>query len=293
MSSTTGTVHTIDLIFMGHEQVIACYVIEAGDGLLLVDPGPETCFERLKIGLRDLGFDLPDVSDVLLTHIHFDHAGAAWRLADVGAIVHVHPLGLRHLEDPSRLWDSAARIYGEEGMESLWGQMRPIPGDQLRAWEQAETRRIGGLAVQALHTPGHAKHHIAWRVADDLFLGDVGGVRIDGGPVEPPCPPPDIDIDLWKDSLVRLGNLPDLRRAYRSHYGGFDGSLLPQACQQLARALETWVSYYEKSLNVADEGRAQAFIDMVEAERPAGTSASYQLANPAFMSVAGLKRALA
>ncbi len=286
-------VQTIDLEFMGQPEVIACYVVQAADRVVLVDPGPDTCTQRLGEGLEKLGLTYASITDVLLTHIHFDHAGAAWRFAEAGATVHVHPLGYKHLADPTRLWSSAARIYGEEGMESLWGKMSAIPEPQLSAWDNAETRRLGGVATQALHTPGHAKHHIAWRVGDALFLGDVGGVCIASGPVEPPCPPPDIDIKLWKESLQRLGQLRDVSAAYRSHFGGFDGSLLGLACDELSSSLDRWVSYYQQSTESGDtDARAQTFIDLVEGDRPAGTSNAYQLANPAFMSVAGLQRAL-
>ncbi len=278
---------------MGQAQVIACYLVEAGDRLLVVDPGPDTCTPRLQAAIETLGFEWAAVTDVLLTHIHFDHAGAAWRFAAEGATVHVHPLGLKHLADPERLWGSAARIYGAEGMSSLWGRMEPIALGQLQAWDSAETRKIGGVAVQAVHTPGHAKHHIAWRVGEDVFLGDVGGVRVDGGPIEPPCPPPDIDIALWKESLDKLATLTEVRTAYRSHYGGFEGSELGGACAQLRDALDRWVRYFKEAAQLGSDERAAAFVSRVEGERPAGTSAAYQLANPAFMSVAGLARALA
>lgn len=268
METTLGRVHTIDLKFMGQAQVIACYVIEGEGGLLLVDPGPDTCFAHLQSAVEDLGFDWQAVTDVLLTHIHFDHAGAAWRFAEAGATVHVHPLGEKHLADPERLWGSAARIYGEVGMESLWGQMKPIPGAQLRTWDNAETRGTCGLAVQALHTPGHAKHHIAWRVAEDIYLGDVGGVCIEDGPVEPPCPPPDIDIGRWKESLRKLAQLTDVRNAYRSHFGGFDGSRLGESCAQLDQALDRWVSYYQAAFEGTPEEGTQSFIEKVEGDRP-------------------------
>ena len=287
---------TIDLHFQGQARSIAAYVVEHASGVLVVDPGPATCADAFDEGLGALGYGLSDVTDCLLTHIHFDHAGAAWRLAEAGATVHVHPLGHRHLLDPSRLWDSAARIYGVDGMSNLWGEMRPIAGERLRQWGHAERDEIGGATVTALHTPGHAKHHIAWRVGDELFLGDVGGCRIGEGPVEPPCPPPDIDLTLWRDSLTTLRQLGGLTAGYRTHYGRIPGDALGAAYDAVEAGLVRWLGYVTEVRDRSEAGRVTSFVNAVAAERaPYGEDVahSYALANPAAMSVTGLLRYLA
>lgn len=287
--------HLVDLHFMGHPQAIAAYVVPHARGVIVVDPGPSTCAERLDAELAALGYSLSDVTDVLLTHIHFDHAGAAWRFADAGATVHVHPLGYGHLADPSRLWGSAARIYGEEGMASLWGEMRAIPESRLRQWADGETDNIENVSIESVHSPGHAKHHIAWRVANELFLGDVGGVRVGGGPVEPPCPPPDIDLEAWRISLAKLRSLDGIAAAYRTHFGRVESADLPAAYDELGDGIDRWLGYVQDARKADSARVAERFISAVERERePYGPSVaqSYSLANPAFMSVTGLLRYL-
>lgn len=285
--------HTVDLHFMGQAQAIATYLLPHERGVAVVDPGPASCAERFDESLRRHGYAASDITDVFLTHIHFDHAGAAWRLAEAGATVHVHPLGYRHLADPGRLWDSAARIYGVEGMRTLWGEMRPIPEASLRAWGDDERDGLLGGDVLAVHTPGHAKHHIAWLTRGALFLGDVGGVQVGGGPIEPPCPPPDIDLEAWRSSLDKLRRLDGVDTAYRTHFGPVGGPELQALYDAVAAGLDRWLGYVEATEGQSEEDRLAHFIASVKRERaPFGKdiSSAYEWANPAYMSVTGLLR---
>jgi len=111
-------IEILDLHFMNESDAIASFLIESTDGLILIETGPESTFETLTKAISDAGYDWKDVKHVLLTHIHFDHAGAAWKFADNGAKIYVHPIGLPHLQNPERLWNSAKRIY-EDQMEVL------------------------------------------------------------------------------------------------------------------------------------------------------------------------------
>lgn len=284
--------HTIDLQFMGHAKAIASYLIELPGALLLVDPGPDTCFDRLAEGIAACGYRWQEVKHVLLTHIHFDHAGAAWRWARAGATVHVHPLGYKHMLDPERLWNSAAMIYGSEGMQSLWGAMEPIAETQLVQHVHDASFSESGTTITAYHTPGHAKHHIAWRVGDELFVGDVGGVKIDDGPVEPPCPPPDIDVPAWRESITLMRSLPGLTKVYRAHFAGVDAEAFVGECDALEMALDRWVEKLTKLRADKPATLKEDFIDYIENQRPAAVAEAYTLANPAFMSVGGLLRYL-
>ena len=156
--------------------------------------------------------------------IHFDHAGAAWSFAEQGAKIYVHPKGLPHLAQPEKLYNSARMIYGDD-MDRLWGEMRPIPESQLYAPENGEIIEAIGLRFTAWYTPGHAVHHIAWEVSSStepqervLFTGDVAGVRMGGGPVMPPCPPPDIQVEDWLASIQLMRDLPS-ERFFLTHFG--------------------------------------------------------------------------
>src|SRR5262245_25291816 len=119
-------IHTIDLHYLGIPQAIASFVILDRSGAVLIETGPASTLEHLTAGLAGLGLQLSDVRHVLVTHIHLDHAGAAGHLARHGAAIHVHEFGAKHLIDPTKLIDSATRIYGDQ-MERLWGSIIPVP----------------------------------------------------------------------------------------------------------------------------------------------------------------------
>ncbi len=289
--------HLIDLHFQGHRGTIAAFLVETAAGPVLVESGPATTLPALEKGLGTLGFSLEDVRHVLLTHIHFDHAGAAWRLAEAGATIHVHPFGVDHLVDSGVLWKSAKRIFGDS-MDRLWGEMRPIPADQVHACEDGATLEMGDRVFTALHTPGHAKHHIAWQLGGDervIFTGDVAGVVLNGGPVQPPCPPPDIDLEAWRQSIARL-RACEPKTLYLTHFGAV--TEVEPLLAALEKSLEDWCQWMEK--RVGDKS-ASELIPLFETYvrdglREAGLGeaamADYELANPAFMSVNGLARYL-
>jgi glyoxylase-like metal-dependent hydrolase (beta-lactamase superfamily II) len=203
----------IDVLHLGTPRVIACWEHEG----VLVDPGPESCIETLLAALPE------PPRAVLLTHIHFDHAGATGALVEhwPDLPVYVHRKGARHLQDPERLVSSATRIYGEEGMRRLWGRVVPVPEKNLHALDGGETV-LGDYAVE--YTPGHASHHVCYlhTPSNMALVGDMAGVRID--PVDfviAPTPPPDIDIEAWDASLDGLRRwAPD--RLGLTHFGAVE-----------------------------------------------------------------------
>ena len=124
-------VHVFDTRQLGRPGIIAATALETNDGLILFDTGPESTFENVTAELRKAGFAAENVRHVFLSHIHFDHAGAAWRFAELGATIYVHPRGAPHLIDPARLIESATRIYGDD-MERLWGRFAPIAQERVK-----------------------------------------------------------------------------------------------------------------------------------------------------------------
>ncbi|MCO6476510.1 MAG: MBL fold metallo-hydrolase [Phaeodactylibacter sp.] len=289
-------VHVLDLKFLDKPDTIAAFLIESSAGPILIETGPYSTFESLKEAVNDKGYELADIRHVFITHIHLDHAGASWALAELGATIYLHPFGKPHLQDPSKLLASATRIYGEEGMERLWSTLKPIPAEKLRTVAHQETITVGDIEVKAWHTPGHAVHHIAWQVSDVLFAGDVAGVKIEGGPVMPPCPPPDINIEHWQESL-RLVRSLKLEKIYLTHFGPIPAAKIPQHLGELEAGLLRWAEWmrphYEQGKKAEEiTPLFQAFVKK-ELAAAGVTEAQYDLyenANPAWMSVAGLLR---
>jgi glyoxylase-like metal-dependent hydrolase (beta-lactamase superfamily II) len=190
-----GVSRAIDVMHLGRDRVICAYDVAGA----IVDPGPGSCVETLVDGL---GGQIPRA--LLLTHIHLDHAGASGVLCRrfPELVVYVHESGAEHLAEPSKLLESAARLYGDE-MERLWGEVAPVPEERIRPLAGGE--EIEGFKVA--YTPGHASHHVSYLHVDtgDVYVGDTAGVRIP--PHEhtlAPTPPPDIDIEAWLDSLQTI-----------------------------------------------------------------------------------------
>ena len=214
-------IHTLDLNFQGIPETIAAYLIPHTQGVILVESGPGSTLPGLESGLAKLGFSLADVTDVLLTHIHLDHAGAAGSLAQQGAQVYVHAVGAPHMLAPERLIISATRIYGEM-MDTLWGEFLPVPADKLTILSGDGEIEIQGLPFRYLDTPGHASHHLAYIFEDTCFSGDVGGVRLPGPPyLRLPTPPPEFHIEHWRESIAKL-KAANFARIAPTHFGIFD-----------------------------------------------------------------------
>lgn len=286
-------VHIIDLVFLHEDSTIAAFLIETNDGPVLIETGPESTWAQLEAGINKLGYQVSDIKHVLLTHIHFDHAGAAWKLAEQGATIHVHPIGLPHLASPQKLWNSAAQIYGDD-MNRLWGEMKPIPAAQLNECGHGQIFSFGGIEVKALHTPGHAIHHIAWQLGQSIFTGDVAGVKINNGPVVPPCPPPDIHIENWIASIQLLRD-QNPQRLYLTHFGEVNDPSIH--LDKLEYVLYDWANWMKDfyGLEIEQKEVVKKFMIYTESQlEKYGLDKEaiqrYENANPSWMSVAGLLR---
>ncbi len=205
----------IDARHLGVAKVIGIWEVDG----VLIDPGPQSAEETL---LAALDGQVPRA--LLLTHIHFDHAGAAGALVRrwPELPVYVHERGAKHMADPSRLVSSAARLYGgEEGLRRTWGEVVPVPEANLHVLRGGETVLDD---FRVAYTPGHAWHHVSYlhEPSNVAFVGDVAGVRV------PPCeyviaptPPPDVDVELWDASIdLVAGWRPDALAL--THFGRVD-----------------------------------------------------------------------
>ena len=284
---------TVDLKFLGLDDSIAAFLIESNDGPILIECGPYSTFSSLETSLQSMGYQTSDVKHVLLSHIHFDHAGAAWAFAKSGASIYLHPFGANHMHDPSKLVGSASMIYGDM-MDQLWGKMEGIPMESLKIMDHLETLEIGEHKFTALHTPGHAKHHIAWEIGDVIFTGDVAGIKIRSSPVVPPCPPPDINIEDWLNSIdLILERQPS--KLVLTHYDAVSNP--EDHMNQLKYILSDWSNWIKVRWEAGEsaEELTPQFVEytnkqLIEAGADKETVKRYEAANPPWMSVAGLIR---
>jgi glyoxylase-like metal-dependent hydrolase (beta-lactamase superfamily II) len=267
-------VRLIDVMHCGRDRVIGAHLVRG----LIVDPGPASALDSLIDGIEE------EPRGLVLTHIHLDHAGAAGVLVRrfPKLRVHVSEVGAPHLVDPSRLLRSAGRLYGEENMSRLWGEVAPVPAGNLIPLAGEE--EVEGFRV--LHTPGHASHHLCYLDLDagDAYVGDMAGVRIPPtGLTLAPTPPPEIDVEAWLDSVDRIEAMQPARLRL-THFGVVD-----DVAAQLDRLRES----LRHSAELARRGRA-SFLEAVEAEIDAyadsETAERVRQAAPAEQQWLGLER---
>jgi glyoxylase-like metal-dependent hydrolase (beta-lactamase superfamily II) len=217
----------VDLNFCGTPKAIATGVYGGDAGVVLVDPGPGSCIDTLRGLLKAQGIAVGDIQAVLVTHIHLDHAGATGLLVEENPKIRVfvHEKGAPHMVDPSKLISSANQLWGEEGVARLWGKVLPVPQANLQILGEHDRIVAGGHAFDVRHTPGHASHHVSYfdEQTGIAWAGDTAGLRFTSRVFTlPPTPPPDIDLEAWRESIAKL-------RAWRpeivfiTHFGSYGG----------------------------------------------------------------------
>jgi glyoxylase-like metal-dependent hydrolase (beta-lactamase superfamily II) len=289
-------VDTIDLRFQGHERVIATAVVRGPSGFTLIDPGPTSCLAALEQGLAALGGTLRDVRDILLTHIHLDHAGATGTILARAPHVRVvvHERGARHMVDPAKLLASATRLYGDR-MDVLWGAFEPVPEAQVLVVAGGERLDVSGRVFQVAYTPGHAVHHVSYLDDTDgtAYVGDTCGIRVVQDYTIAATPPPDIDLELWMRSLdtIDAWNPTSL---LLTHFGRVTGARAHTARYRMI--LQETADTVRRSLaeGESDEARAANFASRMRADARGGLSepeaAALELAAPFEQIWAGLAR---
>lgn len=285
---------TLDLDFKGLPKTIASYLINGPEGLVLVETGPASTLPTLRAQLAELGFKSSDISHVLVTHIHLDHAGAAGWLAQEGAQIYVHHVGAPHLVDPSRLLASAGRIYGDQ-MDYLWGITVAAPVENVTAVYDGDVIKAAGLEFTAIDTPGHAWHHHTYRLNDIAFTGDAAGIHIPGTQlVDLPAPPPEFKLEVWDKTIERL-LAEEFTAIYPTHFGRIADP--NEQLQQLRSLMHEAASFVHMQMaKQLDRDRIVALYIgwMHDRARSAGLSdyeiEQFDAANPLFMSVDGIMR---
>jgi glyoxylase-like metal-dependent hydrolase (beta-lactamase superfamily II) len=244
----------LDTMLGGMDQLTAGFLVR-GSSPALVETGSQTSIKAVREALSQQGVDSHDLRWIIVTHIHLDHAGGVGDLAAAypDATVVVHERGARHLVDPSRLVDSAARVYGPL-LDSLYGRMTPVLPDRVLPAADGMRIEVGpGRNLVMVDSPGHAKHHHA--VLDEqtgaLLVGDAVGVRLpDVGVLRPATPPPDFDLEQAVASLRRFASLQP-QRVVLTHYGPVDDG--PATLAAAEDLLHQWVAVAQQTLAAAEE----------------------------------------
>lgn len=288
----------ISLPFQGEPEIIGSYLLAGQNQLAIIDPGPGSMLEHLLATIREAGFEPQDVTHILATHVHLDHAGATGSLLHhtPKARVYVHSLGAPHLLDTTKVVASATRIYGDR-MQTLWGNIEPTPQDRLHILEGSDVLKVAGRHMEVHYTPGHAIHHVIFfdSHSGELFAGDAAGVRLQGiDYVRPPTPPPDTDLEAWSASMQLIKNLQPTV-LYIAHFGP-----TRNASEHLERLRENLYLWSEIVLSAMREGKDEdeilnLLIEQTQPELERITQdphavARYEIASNYAMTVQGYMR---
>jgi len=287
----------IDTLLADQPRMVGVYAQATPDGrVVLIETGSGATVEAVRSGLESLGAKPGEIVGIVVTHIHLDHAAGAGALsAWSGAPVYVHPLGRKHLADPSRLWRSAARIYGD-AMDRLWGPMEPVPEQLLHPLEDGATIDLGGARYQVLHTPGHARHHLSLLDADgNVFVGDAAGILLpDVALIRPALPPPETDLEAAAESCRRIAELQP-ERLLLTHFGAVQQ--VHDHLQQVVERNTAWGAEVKAGMDAGeDEATLIRRIERLEDRElaplllPDAALVPYRASSDARMTVMGLSR---
>jgi len=284
--------------FLGENKIIGSYLLAGGNELAVIDPGPGSVVKSLLASIREAGFDPADVTHLIATHVHLDHAGGTGTLVKQmpRARVYVHNKGAQHLVDTTKVVASASRIYGDR-MQLLWGEIESTPQERLHILAGGDILNVAGRRLEVHYTPGHAVHHVIFFDAHsgELFAGDVAGVRLPGVDyVRPPTPPPDLDLEAWSDSINLVRSLrPDV--LYIAHFGAVKN--IPGQFERLREKLYSWG---ELVLGAMRDGKSEPEIItmLIEHTKPELLQATgdphelerYEIATNYLMTVQGYMR---
>jgi glyoxylase-like metal-dependent hydrolase (beta-lactamase superfamily II) len=254
-------VTAIDTFFGGRERYTAAYLL-SGSEPAIVETGPTTSAEHVVAGLDALGVGPDDLAHIVVTHIHLDHAGGVGALCRryPKATVWVHERGARHLAEPERLVASAARIYGEDGLALLFGEVIPAPAQRIRSLTDGDRVPLGLRWLEAAATPGHAKHHLALvdSATGAVFTGDALGIHPpDQAVLRPATPPPDYDLELALESIERIRRLAGEMVLF-SHFGPVRE--IDRICDLAAARFRDW------TLSVGETMKRTENLDDIVAE---------------------------
>lgn len=215
-------VFQIDTQQSGYAGITAGYLIRSSKPCL-VETGTASSAETVIAALREIGIEKNDLATIAVTHVHLDHAGGAGHLTShfPKAQLIAHERGARHLVDPSRLMNSARRVFGKL-LDDVMGELLPTSGDRVTSLGDVGKIDLGnGRSLATYYAPGHASHHIGLvdSASGDLYVGDAAGVYIQETKTQRPAtPPPDFDLEITIKSIELFRTLAPKRLLF-SHYG--------------------------------------------------------------------------
>lgn len=254
-------VTVIDADFV-REHMAGCYLMEAESEVAFIEVGTNSSTPRLMKILEKQGWKPEQVSYVIVTHVHLDHAGGAGSLMQLlpNATLLAHPYGARHMIDPSRLEAGARGVYGDTWFDRMYGKLIPVAEERVRIMNDGDEISLGSRRLRFIDTPGHARHHFCVHdsQSNGWFTGDTFGLSyrefdtVNGAFVFPTTTPVQFDPEALKASVNRLvANGPDCM--YLTHYGRVED--VPRLAKDMLKGVDALAGFGKRFKN--DESRRQ------------------------------------
>ena len=238
---------------MFRPQMAACYLLETDSAVALIEVGNNASADRILSVLESRGRRADEISHVIVTHVHLDHAGGAGelmqRLPDARLVV--HPFGARHLIDPSRLEASARAVYGDDAFDEMYGTLKPVSEERVIIMNDGDSLSVGGRTLEFMDSPGHARHHFCvWDVhTQGWFTGDTFGLSYrdldsaNGCFIFPTTTPIQFDPPALTASIDRLLEKSP-RNMYLTHFGRVQD--VPQLAVKMKAAVGKFVQFADR-----------------------------------------------
>lgn len=255
----SDSTYIVDTQMFGEANFGGVYFID-DERRTLIETGTSLVYSNVLKGLEQLDVDFATIENVILTHIHLDHAGGAGFLLDhfPRARLYVHSQGLPHLASPARLLESASRALGEAF--ETYGTLKPIPEGRMVSVEGGEVLDLGGRELESVYTPGHARHHVSIldRSSRTIFTGDSAGIYLpEDRRLLPTTPYPEFDYPLSIKAMEIMSRLNPRALMY-THFG-----VRKDALRALRDQEAEYARWYQETPRILESGDLQAAVTLV------------------------------
>lgn len=282
----------IDSMMFGEPEMMAAHLLP-GPKPALIDPGPANTADQLIDELHSMG--VTELESIVMTHIHFDHAAGASKLAGQypDASLYIHERVAGHLIDPSRLIEGVRSVWGEK-TDELFGTPGPVDPDRVVAIGDGDRIDLGDRELEAVATPGHTRAHLAYLDSGTgaLFCGDAIGIQLPASPViRPSTPPSDFS---YADALESIRRLDDLgaESVHLPHFGRTSTGpdrVFADAEEVLTKWHERFLDYREAADSELDlQRRLNACVEATLEPVTPVTRKAFEAINPVWLNIAGM-----
>ena len=242
-------------------EFISIYLV-VDDKIALIETGPACSLDNLVSGIKSTGLKLEDVDYVVPTHIHLDHFGGGGHIMELckNAKALVHPKAYKHVSNIEKWWQGSSDFLGR--VAQLYGKPKPISEDRLVSTVDGFEVSLGSLSLKAIHTPGHAPHHITWIYGDEAFVGDSAGLWYPEVGSSFPVTPGYYRHDLALESIKKMESL-NLKNVFYTHFGPRP---VDNTFEETRKEFELWMNIVKEGYN--QQLSSKEILQMLFNKRP-------------------------